>query len=231
MPAPPMRTENGAHGSPDLTRGVPMWTRGRRASTPSRFGAKNHIANRRARDQVSKKTGDVSLQEMSEVEALLSVDRGVMPPSTVAFFERDPAAEDRLSHALLAATAGFAAAMAAVAMVDLRVTALFVIIAAILIVMATPTVGARSEDADARTGKRFVTVVTPQGIIVRDARGLRTWRWGELQGVVSASHGPRPYIVLVDHDGRRHALDYLSFQRGEALRDAIGRRLRLDAST
>src|SRR6185369_16271640 len=149
---------------------------------------------------------------MSEIEALLSVDRGEMPPATVAFFERDAAAEDRLSHAILAATAGFAAAMSTLAAVDLRITALFVLIAAMLIVTATPTVGAAS--AGGARAKRFVTVVTACGIIVRDARGLRTWRFDELAGVVAASHGPRPYIVLVERDGSRHALDYLSFQRG-----------------
>ena len=165
---------------------------------------------------------------MSEIEALLSVDRGEVPPATYAFFERDTTAEDRLSHAILAATASIAAAMSTLAAVDLRVTALFVLIAAMLIVVATPTVN--REPAPGSGGKRCVTVVTASGIIVRDARGLRTWRFDELAGVVSATFGPRPYIVLVERDGSRHALDYLSCQRGEALREVIGHRLRLQST-
>ena len=161
---------------------------------------------------------------MNEIEALLSVDRGEIPPATFAFFERDVSAEDRRAHAILAAMTGIAAALSAISGTDYHVTALFVLISAMLVIATTPTVS--REPAGRTSSKRFVTVVTARGIIVRDAGGLRSWRFDELSAVVPACHGPRPYIVLVERDGSRHALDYLSFQRGDALREVIGRRLR-----
>jgi len=165
---------------------------------------------------------------MTEVEALLSVDCGELPPATVAFFERDPAAEDRQTHAMLAAMTGSFAALSALGGIDYHITALFVLIAAMLVVATMPTL--RREPAEHSRAKRFVTVVTARGIIVRDAGGLRSWRFDELAAVVPACHGPRPYIVLVERDGTRHALDYLSYQRAETLREVIRRRLRLQSA-
>src|SRR5215831_12199730 len=121
---------------------------------------------------------------MTDVEALLSVDRGEIPPATFAFFERDEVAEDRRAHAILAAVTGIAAALSALAGTDFHITALFVLIAAMLVIATTPTVN--REPAEPSRAKRFVTVVTARGIIVRDAGGLRSWRFDELAAVVPA---------------------------------------------
>ena len=70
-------------------------------------------------------------------------------------------------------------------------------------------------------------VVTAEGLIVRDAWGLRSWRFEDLADIAASSYEHRPYMVLIQRDGTRHALDYLSFQRPEQLRRVIDRRLRL----
>jgi hypothetical protein len=160
-------------------------------------------------------------RSMTEVEALLSVDRGQLPPSTVAFYARDPEVAQQREYALVAALAGIAATFCSLSGADYRLVAVFVLVAAVIAIAATPTVA----DDDGRAqpaGKRFVTVVTSEGLIVRDAGGLRSWRFDDLAEVVVSSCPYRPQIVLVQLDGTRHALDYLSFQRGERLRDVIG---------
>lgn len=164
---------------------------------------------------------------MSEVEALLSVDRGQVPPATVAFFacEPEPEATERREQAMVAALAGIAAFLCALSGASYLLTALFVLAAAVIAIVATPTVG--DDQPRAPSGKRSVTVVTSQGLIVRDADGLRSWRFDELVDVVSATgEQRRPLILLVKRDGTQHALDYLSFQRGEDLRAVIDRRLK-----
>jgi hypothetical protein len=167
---------------------------------------------------------------MTEIEALLKVDAGQLPPATVAFFaveENDDA--DQRAYAALAAMTAIAAVACGLCGGGNLLIALLVLIAATFTVVATPTI--RDPDPDApRPCKRRVMVVTSQGLIVRDAWGLRSWRFDDLSDVVSSSHEHRPYIILVQRDGTRHALDYMSFQRGEQLREVIGSRLKLQTS-
>jgi hypothetical protein len=93
-------------------------------------------------------------------------------------------------------------------------------------IVATPTIKEEGEE-DTRPVKKHVRVVTPEGLIVRDAWGLRSWRFEDLADIAASSYEHRPYMVLIQRDGTRHALDYLSFQRPEQLRRVIDRRLRL----
>jgi hypothetical protein len=165
------------------------------------------------------------LTSMSEVEALLSVDAGKVPPATVAFFAIDDEASEQRAYALLAAMTSIAAVWCALLGAANMLLALMVLIAAIFAIVATPTVPAA--DDPPRPAKRHVMVVTPEGLIVRDAWGLRSWRFEDLAAAVPSTYDHRPYIVLVERDGTRHALDYLSFQRGERLRQVIGHRLKL----
>src|SRR5664279_4103387 len=133
---------------------------------------------------------------MSDIEALLAVDAGRTPPATVAFFARDAEANERLTYALLILTA------------------------AMFTIVATPTLKEPSDD-EARPIMRHVMVVTSEGIIVRDAWGLRSWRFEDLLEIAASSYEHRPYMVLIQRDGSRHALDYLNFQRPEQLRQVI----------
>jgi hypothetical protein len=166
---------------------------------------------------------------VSEIEALLSVDAGTIPPATVAFFAVDASASEQRSHAMLAALASIAAVGCALNGTNNVVIALMVLIAAMFTVIATPTIRAPG-DQPAPAPKRHVMVVTPEGLIVRDAWGLRSWRFEDLAEVVSSTYEHRPYFVLIERDGTRHAVDYLCFQRGERLREVIGRRLKLSST-
>ena len=163
---------------------------------------------------------------MSEIEALLSVDAGRVPPATVAFFARDAEAGERLTYSILGAMSALAAVTCGLLGGPDLVGALLILTAAMFTIIATPTVKEADAD-DNRPAKRHVMVVTSEGLIVRDAWGLRSWRFEDLADIGASSYEHRPYMVLIHRDGSRHALDYLYFQRPEQLREVIGHRLRL----
>ena len=163
---------------------------------------------------------------MSEIEALLSVDAGRVPPATVAFFARDAEASERLTYAVLGAMTSMVAMISGLLGGPDLMGALLVLTAAMFTIVATPTLKDPA-DGEARQVKRHVMVVTSEAIIVRDAWGLRSWRFEDLSEIAASSYEHRPYMVLIQRDGTRHALDYLSFQRPEQLRRVIDRRLRL----
>jgi len=163
---------------------------------------------------------------MSEIEALLSVDAGRVPPATVAFFARDAEAGERLTYAVLGAMTAAAAMLSSLLGGPDLVGALLILTAAMFTIVATPTIKEEHEE-DTRPAKKHVMVVTAEGLIVRDAWGLRSWRFEDLTDIAASSYEHRPYMVLIQRDGTRHALDYLSFQRPEQLRRVIDRRLRL----
>jgi hypothetical protein len=156
---------------------------------------------------------------MSEIEALLSVDAGRVPPATFAFFARDAEASERLG-----AMTSFAAALSGILDGPGALSALLVLVAATFTIIATPTIKEKHEQ-DARPIKRHVMVVTSEGLIVRDAWGLRSWRFEDLAEIAASSYEHRPYMVLIHRDGTRHALDYLNFQRPEQLRQVLGHKL------
>jgi hypothetical protein len=166
---------------------------------------------------------------MSEIEALLAVDAGHTPPATMAFmafFARDAEASERLTYAILGAMTAFAALASGLLGGPDLVGALLILTAAMFTIVATPTIKNEHEE-DTRPIKRHVMVVTTEAIIVRDAWGLRSWRFEDLAEIAASSYDHRPYMVLIKRDGSRHALDYLNFQRPEQLRQTIDRQLRL----
>ena len=154
---------------------------------------------------------------MSDVETLLSVDAGRVPPTAVVFLARDPEAPNRKLFALLAVIGAAMAVGSALVGAHHAMVALLVLTASTLALMATPTA---PEPAEAAT-KRPTLVVTPHGMIVRDESGLRSWRFDELAEVRSFLYDQRVGMLIVRHDGSRDFLDNLSFERGERLRGLI----------
>jgi hypothetical protein len=154
---------------------------------------------------------------MSEVEALLSVDAGRVPPGAVVFPAADPEAPTRRLYAFLALAVGGFAVGCGVHAVGAEAVALLVTAAAIFAVLALPP----SPEPEEARNKRPTLVVTTSGIIVRDESGLRTWRFDELASVRPYSHAGGEGLLLVRHDGSREFLDSLCFRRGEFLGEVI----------
>src|SRR5712672_57465 len=113
---------------------------------------------------------------MSEVEALLSVDRGEIPPGAMAFFPRDQEAPIRRLRGALAVLAIVFAAGSYLVGAGLVPMTLLLLAGAMLGVTACRTI----DDEPTPRAKRPTMVVTPTGIIVRDDFGLRTWAFDQL---------------------------------------------------
>lgn len=160
---------------------------------------------------------------MTEVESLLSVDAGVIPPGVTAYFMDDPQRTRRVVRRVVALALAGAAGICAYRGMGFPLVGLLVLAAGILGVLSTGTV---DENAQVPI-KRPVMVVTPTGIIVRDERGLRSWRFDDLVRIVSTCHNHRPHLVLVERAGKAHAIDYLRFERGERARELIGNSFRV----
>lgn len=161
-------------------------------------------------------------RSMSDVEALLSVDKGKVPPGVVAFFARDPEASKRR------VLAAFAVVMAAVtaagywAALNRPSIALLALATLSLIIQALPP----ERDPETSRYKRPTLVVTPNGVIVRDGSGLRSWTFDDLVDVRPYLHQQRIGLLLAKRDGSREFVDTLSFERGETVTELIGRRLK-----
>jgi hypothetical protein len=169
---------------------------------------------------------------MTDVDALLSVDAGQIPPDCAAFFIEEASRGMFHARAALAGVVGAVAVGCAWGGAGAMPVALLVLAAGVLGVLATPTIDEEEEEAEAVRPpvKRQVMVVTPQGIIVRDEWGLRSWQFDDLTSVVQGAYNQRPHLVLIDRHGTRHAIDYLRFQRAERVRETIDNRLRLRQS-
>jgi hypothetical protein len=159
---------------------------------------------------------------MTEVEALLSVDAGQIPPGTVAFFEQDGDPAATRTYITLAVSTAVIAVGCALAGASRYLVAPMLIAAASLGVMAWPT---EPDEGETRPIKRQVMVVTPTGLIVRDEFGLRSWQFADLAGVFSRVYNQRPHLVLVERGGTRHAIDLGRFQRRERVREILAERL------
>jgi hypothetical protein len=154
---------------------------------------------------------------MSEVEALLSVDRGKVPPGTVAFFPRDPEAPILRLRAALAVFAIVCASGCYLLGAGLMPVVLLLLAAAMLGVTATRTI----DDSEGPPSKKATMVVTPTGLIIRDDFGLRTWTFDQLADAVPVAFEQRVGLLLVKRDGSRDVIDHLSFARSEGLREMI----------
>jgi hypothetical protein len=158
---------------------------------------------------------------MSEVEALLSVDAGRVPPGAVVFKARDPEAEVRRLRTVLAVGAGLVTVALAVAGAAREPVAMLALTTAMLAIAATRT---EPEPEEARH-KRPTMVLTKTGIIVRDAHGLRSWQYDEIADVRACICQGQVGIVVVLRNGSLHFVDNLLFARGEHVSGLIRRHL------
>jgi len=159
---------------------------------------------------------------MSDVEALLSVDAGRVPPGTVAFFARDPEAPKRRFFFVLAVLVAGAAVASAIAGLSRPPIAILALAAIALFVQSLPP----EQDPQVKRQKRPTLVVTQSGMIVRDGWGLRSWSFDELEDVRPFLHQQRIGLLIAKRDGSRQFVDTLSFERGEKVNELIGRRLK-----
>ncbi len=159
---------------------------------------------------------------MSDVEALLSVDAGRVPPGTVAFFARDPERTQRRVLAVFALLVGVATAAAYLAGLSRPPIALLALGTISLVILALPP----EREPGSENHKRPTLVVTPNGMIVRDAFGLRSWSFDELADVRPFLHQQRIGLLIAKRDGSRQFVDTLSFKRGEKVNELIVRRFK-----
>jgi hypothetical protein len=159
------------------------------------------------------------IESMSDVQALLSIDAGKVPPGTVAFFARDPEASKRRMFTVLAILVGGSAVVGLhrlpVAMLGLAAIA--------LTLMALPP----ERDPLLSRYKKPALVLTPTGMIMRDGSGLRSWSFDQLSDVRPYLHHQRVGLLITGRDGSRDFVDTLSFERGDKVRELLGRRLNL----
>lgn len=155
---------------------------------------------------------------MTDVEALLAVDKGRVPAGTLAFFAQDPDLNERRTYAILAMVAGIAGLACALGGAQRPLVAVIFIASTALVILSAPTLRPQEEEPDY---KRHVLLVTPSGIIVRDSWGLRSWSFEDLTEVLPWNYEHRPHLLLIERDGTRHAVDYLGFNRGEHLREVL----------
>jgi hypothetical protein len=158
---------------------------------------------------------------MSEVEALLSVDAGVVPTGAVVFRARDPDAEVRRLRTVLAIGAGLVTVALAAAGASREPVAMLVLTTAMLSLSATRTELSPEE----KLQKRPTMVLTKTGIIVRDAQGLRSWQYDEISDVRACVCQGQVGIVVVQRNGSLHFVDNLLFARGEHVSGLIRRHL------
>jgi|GEM_PF-1768253 hypothetical protein len=158
---------------------------------------------------------------MTDIEVLLSVDAGRVPAGAVAFFMRDADAEKRKMRALMAAVLVAMAIGSGLADGGRACVALLMLAAGIFGVLAMPP----SSDERPREIKRRVVVVTENGIIMRDGRGLRTWLFADLQAASSMRQADRVDLWLERRDGSKSFINCRVFQRGEYLPDVVKQRL------
>jgi hypothetical protein len=162
---------------------------------------------------------------MSEVEVLLSVDAGRVPPDAVVFSAADPEGPTRQLNAVLAGLCALALVGCVLTHVGRELVALLALIAGIFVVLATRT----EPEPGEQPSKPPTLIVTPRGMIVRDDDGLRAWRFEELAEVVPYLHTTGEGLLLVGRDGSREFLDNRLFRRGDKLPDVIRPYLRSQA--
>jgi hypothetical protein len=167
---------------------------------------------------------------MSDVEALLSVDKGRVPPGMVAFFARDPAGAQRRMFTVMAILVGGSAVVLATCLLTGAVVGLHRLPVALLALAAIGlTLQALPPERDPLTSryKRPALLLTPTGMIMRDGSGLRSWSFDQLKDVRPYLHHQRVGLLITQRDGSRDFVDTLSFERGDKVRELIGRRLNL----
>jgi hypothetical protein len=161
------------------------------------------------------------MEPMSEVQTLLSVDAGKVPPGAIAFFPRDADAPARRIRAVLAVIVLAAAFGLALSGSMRPLAALLALAGVALTVGAMPT----KPDQDEPPSKRPTLVLTATGMILRDSGGLRTWCYDDLLHVSPFVHELTLGLLVIRKNGKREFLDTASFERGEKVRELLGRRI------
>jgi hypothetical protein len=156
---------------------------------------------------------------MSEVEALLAVDAGRVPPGTAVFFARDPEVAGRRLGMVLAVVADAFAVWLAVRGNGAG-AALLALLGVLLALGAVPT-----KPADERPSKRPTLLITQTGLIVRGAHGLASFSFDEIANVHGLSHEPHIGLLVVRRDGKRFFIETGSFEGGGEVSVLVGRRL------
>jgi|SRR5580692_1002186 hypothetical protein len=170
------------------------------------------------------------VQSMSDIEALLSVDAGKTPPGTVAFFQRDPEAAQRRLYRVLAVLVGGAALVVGACVCSGVMVGLHRLPIALLALAGIGLgLAGLPPERDPLTSryKRPALVLTATGMIMRDHSGLRSWAFDQLKDVRPYLHHQRIGLLITLQDGSRDFVDTLSFERGDKVRELIGRRLKL----
>jgi hypothetical protein len=160
---------------------------------------------------------------MSQVQSLLDVDAGRVPAGAAVFFPRDPEAAQRKFFGVLAFLVLGGAVTLAVTHTGGVAIPLLALIGVGLVVGSLPTL----PDPETVRAKRPTLVLTQEGIIVRDEQGLRSWDFDDLATVRPYIHRQTLGILIVRKNGDRDFLDTTFFERGEKVREMIGRRLKL----
>lgn len=158
---------------------------------------------------------------MSDVEILLQVDAGHVPPGVSAIFIDDDDRAERWISLALAILAGAATIGCALKAVHLAAVTLLGLATGLFALHATPNI---PPDADRRI-KRQVAVMTANAILIRDEQGLHTWRLEDLVQVTAENYNHQSLLMLIDRSGRQYALQPLQFRRGQKLRSLINQRL------
>jgi hypothetical protein len=159
---------------------------------------------------------------MSDVEALLSVDAGRVPPGTVAFFARDPERTKRRVLAVFAVLVAGGVVAGLLGGLSRPPIALLALGTIARFITALPP----ERDPESARRKRPTLVLTANGMIVRDASGLRSWSFDDLLDVRPYLYQQRIGLLILKRDGSRQFVDTLSFKRGEKVNELIGRRLK-----
>ena len=170
------------------------------------------------------------VQSMSDVEALLSIDAGKTPPGTIAFFTRDPEAAQRRLYQVLAVLVGGAAVVVGAFVCSGGLVGVHRLPVALLALAAIAlALAGLPPERDPLTSryKRRALVLTATGMIMRDSSGLRSWAFDQLKDVRPYLHHQRIGLLITQQDGSRDFVDTLSFERGDKVRELIGRRLKL----
>lgn len=148
---------------------------------------------------------------MTNVEALLLVEAGKVPDGVEVFYETDAEAPRFRAWLILAMVMTGATAVTAFrddstegATWEIALMALFAAFAAL---MAVPT-----HDPEEKRSRPRILVMGPQGMITRDPWGLQNWDYDELQRVSTCWLGGRPHLLIEDHSGKEHLLDFATFQ-------------------
>lgn len=156
---------------------------------------------------------------MTNVEALLNVEKGFVPHGVEVFQERNPDLPRQRAWLGLCAFLGLVALVLRVQGAEPLGVLVVAIFAAMAAVMAIPT-----HDEEPR--KPRLLLLCDKGIIAREHWGLRNWRYDELVRVWVVFVDGQQQLCVEDAAGDAHLIDHLNFKNGQRLRGLLEQRIR-----